>query len=52
MYEMEVRQGMPEAKVHEQRDALVEELFEKMIGAMEVASVYLGDRLGLYQALA
>ena len=52
MYEMKDRQGMPEAKVHEQRDALVEELFEKMIGAMEVASVYLGDRLGLYRALA
>jgi SAM-dependent methyltransferase len=52
MYEMEDGQGMPEAKVHEQRDALVEELFEKMIGAMEVATVYLGDRLGLYRALA
>ena len=52
MYEMEDRQETPEAKVHEQRDALLEELFEKIIGAMEVASVYLGDRLGLYQALA
>ena len=52
MYEMEDSQGIPEAKVHEQRDALAGELFEKIIGAMEVASVYLGDRLGLYQALA
>jgi SAM-dependent methyltransferase len=34
------------------RDAFVEDLFEKIIGAMEVATVYLGDRLGLYQALA
>ena len=52
MYEMEDRQGISEAKVHEQRDALAGELFEKIIGAMEVASVYLGDRLGLYRALA
>jgi 2-polyprenyl-3-methyl-5-hydroxy-6-metoxy-1,4-benzoquinol methylase len=37
---------------NERRDALVEELFEKIIGAMEVATVYLGDRLGLYRALA
>jgi hypothetical protein len=36
----------------QRRDALVNELFEKIIGAMEVATVYLGDRLGLYQALA
>src|SRR3712207_8243763 len=34
------------------RDAFVEDLFEKIIGAMVVATVYLGDRLGLYQALA
>jgi hypothetical protein len=38
---MEDRQGTPEAKVHEQRDALADGLFEKMIGAMEVASVHL-----------
>ena len=49
---MEDRQETPEAKVHEQRDALAGDLFEKIIGAMEVASVYLGDRLGLYRALA
>jgi SAM-dependent methyltransferase len=36
----------------QRRDAFVEELFEKIIGVMEVASVYLGDRLGLYKALA
>ena len=51
MYEMEDSQGTQEAKVNEQRDALVGELFEKIIGAMEVATVYLGDRLGLYRAL-
>jgi SAM-dependent methyltransferase len=49
---MDDRQGTMEAKVHEQRDALVGELFKKIIGAMEVATVYLGDRLGLYRALA
>ena len=42
-----------EAQMAEQRrDALVNELFNKIIGAMEVATVYLGDRLGLYKALA
>jgi hypothetical protein len=49
---MEDRQGTTRAKIHEQRDALVGELFEKIIGAMEVATVDLGDRLGLYRALA
>jgi 2-polyprenyl-3-methyl-5-hydroxy-6-metoxy-1,4-benzoquinol methylase len=34
------------------RDALVERLFMANIEAMEVFSVYLGDRLGLYRALA
>jgi SAM-dependent methyltransferase len=36
----------------ERRDALVERLFEATIGAMDVLSVYLGDRLGFYRALA
>ena len=36
----------------ESRDALVERLFLANIGAMEVLSVYLGDRLGLYRTLA
>jgi winged helix-turn-helix protein len=40
------------AEVQERRDAFVGELFEKIIGAMEVATVYLGGRLGLYRALA
>jgi 2-polyprenyl-3-methyl-5-hydroxy-6-metoxy-1,4-benzoquinol methylase len=41
-----------EAQTAEQRrDEFAEGLFEKIIGAMEVASVYLGDRLGLYRAL-
>ncbi len=33
-------------------DALVERLFLATIGAFELVSVYLGDRLGLYDALA
>ena len=34
------------------RDALVERLFEATLGAWDVLAVYLGDRLGLYRALA
>jgi hypothetical protein len=42
-----------EAHTAEQRrDEFAEGLFEKIIGAVEVASVHLGDRLGLYRALA
>jgi SAM-dependent methyltransferase len=40
------------AQAGESADAFVDELFEKIIGAMEVATIYLGDRLGLYEALA
>jgi 2-polyprenyl-3-methyl-5-hydroxy-6-metoxy-1,4-benzoquinol methylase len=36
----------------ERRDALVERLFANAIGAFDLFSVYLGDRLGLYRALA
>ena len=36
----------------ERRDALVERLFQSTLGAMDVLAVYLGDRLGLYRALA
>ena len=35
-----------------QRDALVGRLFNSTIGALELLHVYVGDRLGLYQALA
>ena len=34
------------------RDALVERLFQAAVGTMDVLSVYLGTRLGLYEALA
>src|SRR5437667_6931417 len=33
-------------------EALVGRLFEQTLGAFELFNVYLGDRLGLYQALA
>jgi 2-polyprenyl-3-methyl-5-hydroxy-6-metoxy-1,4-benzoquinol methylase len=34
-----------------QRDALVGRLFAATVGALELLHIYLGDRLGLYQAL-
>jgi len=34
------------------RDALVERLFESTLGAWDLLAVYIGDRLGLYRALA
>jgi len=36
----------------ERRDALVERLFQSTVASMDVLSVYLGVRLGLYRALA
>jgi SAM-dependent methyltransferase len=33
-------------------DALVERLFEGVLGMIDVYSVYMGDRLGIYEALA
>jgi hypothetical protein len=35
-----------------QRDALVNRLFDGFLGTLDLASVYLGDRLGFYRALA
>jgi len=40
-----------DARDTERRDALVQRLFEAAIGALDVFSVYIGDRLGLYSAL-
>jgi len=34
------------------RDALVERLFEGVLGMTDVYTVYMGDRLDLYEALA
>ena len=36
----------------DRRDALVERLFEAVLGFNDLHAVYLGDRLGLYAALA
>lgn len=36
----------------EQRDTMVARLFDAAIGTLDVMTVYVGDRLGLYQALA
>ena len=38
--------------VAQSRDALLEKLFQDFLGGMDMLSVYLGDRLGLYAALA
>jgi SAM-dependent methyltransferase len=40
------------ATTEERRDALVERLFEATLGAFDLLAVYVGDRLGLYRALA
>jgi hypothetical protein len=40
------------AEATERRDALVERLFANAIGAFDLFSVYLGDVLGFYRALA
>ena len=36
----------------ERRDALVERLFMNAVGAFDLFSVYLGDRLGFYRIVA
>ena len=43
---------MNSTTAQDRRDALVERLFGATIGALELFGVYLGDRLGLYAALA
>jgi SAM-dependent methyltransferase len=43
---------VPEASGADARDALVERLFEAVLGMTDVYTVYMGDRLGLYDALA
>jgi 2-polyprenyl-3-methyl-5-hydroxy-6-metoxy-1,4-benzoquinol methylase len=40
------------AQSTERRDALIERLFMNAIGAFDLFSVHVGDRLGLYRALA
>ena len=43
---------MSGAGAEERRDALVERLFAGVLGMIDVHAVYVGDRLGLYRALA
>jgi SAM-dependent methyltransferase len=39
-------------QVTERRDALVGRIFQSVLGAIDLFNIYLGDRLGLYRALA
>jgi 2-polyprenyl-3-methyl-5-hydroxy-6-metoxy-1,4-benzoquinol methylase len=41
-----------EPQAIERRDALVGRMFESVLGTMGLLNVYLGDRLGMYRALA
>jgi len=40
------------SKTAEQRDALVNRLFQATLGTWDILTVYLGDRLGFYRALS
>jgi len=45
--------GGPDAQTDEEKtEALVDRLLEASLGAADIASVYVGDRLGLYRSLA
>ncbi len=48
----EATKGAAADAAAERRDALVGRLFEATLGMMDLVTVYLGDRLGLYRALA
>jgi 2-polyprenyl-3-methyl-5-hydroxy-6-metoxy-1,4-benzoquinol methylase len=48
----EEMQDRPVQTPEQRRDALVERIFGSCIGFMEVLSIYLGDRLGFYRAIA
>src|SRR3712207_3352391 len=45
-------EGQPVQSPEQRRDALVERIFGSCIGFMEILSIYVGDRLGFYRALA
>lgn len=44
--------GATDVDASERRDALVERYFAGMLGMIDVHALYVGDRLGLYRALA
>jgi 2-polyprenyl-3-methyl-5-hydroxy-6-metoxy-1,4-benzoquinol methylase len=48
--EQETERGSVQSS-EQRRDALVERIFGSCIGFMEILSIYVGDRLGLYRAL-
>ena len=41
-----------DAAAEARRDALAGQLFAAVLGSLELQAVYLGERLGLYRALA
>jgi 2-polyprenyl-3-methyl-5-hydroxy-6-metoxy-1,4-benzoquinol methylase len=43
---------MQDQTTEQRRDALAERIFESSIGMLEILSIYVGNRLGLYRALA
>jgi 2-polyprenyl-3-methyl-5-hydroxy-6-metoxy-1,4-benzoquinol methylase len=49
--EQEIEGGSVQSP-EQRRDALVERIFGSCIGFMEILSIYVGDRLGFYRALA
>jgi hypothetical protein len=46
------REGRSVQSSEQRRDALVERIFGSSIGFLELLSIYVGDRLGLYRTLA
>ena len=49
----EMQRTQPAAQTADQRrDAFVERLSSSVLGAAEMLSIYIGERMGLYQALA
>src|SRR5687767_12451328 len=49
---MSSAQSMPADSVTSQRDAFIERFFQFASGTFSMFSIYIGDRLGLYRALA
>ena len=50
--DLAMTETIPTTAETERRDALAEQLFQATIGTQELMHVYVGDRLGLYAALA
>jgi len=48
----EEREGTATGSSDQRRDELVERILTSAIGALELLNIYVGDRLGLYRALA